>query len=208
MRFSLIPRDEHFFDLLEEHAKRVHQSVQVFQEMLHDWSPQHPSIQKIRDLEHEGDMTAHEILSRLNRTFVTPIDREDIHLLTKQIDDVLDILLKVAVRLQLFTIEKITPELASLTKLLEEASGVVVKAISSIRHLDRPQRILDYCIEINQIEDSADQFSDEAILRLFSDNKETLEVIKWKEIYDTMEMAIDTCEDIANTIQGVVIKYG
>ncbi len=208
MRFSLVPRDEHFFDLLDEHAQRMVQSAKTFQEMISQWSLQHPSIQKIKDLEREGDMTTHEILHRLNRTFVTPIDREDIHLLAKQLDDVLDIILKLTSRLQLFSIERVSPELLNLSEMLVTSTEVVTKAISSIRYLDRPQRIIDYCIEINQIEEIADHASDAAIMHLFNDRKETLEVLKWKEIYDTIEMAIDTCEDIANTIQGIVVKYG
>lgn len=208
VRFSLIPREERFFDLLDEHAVRILEGVKLFQSMLLDWSLDHISITRLKNLEHEADMTTHEIINMLNRTFVTPIDREDIHLLAKQLDDVLDITFKVAVRLQLFRVRKITAELISLTEVLKEAAEVVVKAIESIRHLDRPQRVLDYCIDINRLENQGDLLSEQAILNLFQNPTEPLEVIKWKELYDSIEDGIDKCEDIANTLEGVVVKYG
>lgn len=207
MRFSLIPRDEKFFDLLSEHIKGVQVGISLFRTIVEQWPVNGSEIAKLKDSERECDMTAHEILDKLNRTFVTPIDREDIHTLAKQIDDVIDLAYKVVLRMNVFGIKKNTPDLIDLVKILEEAVGIVVKAVDSIHDLKRPQRVLDYCIEINRFENMGDRVSERALLNLFSQEKDPLEVIKWKEIYDIVEDAIDTCEDIANTIESIVVKY-
>ncbi len=208
MPFSLIPREEKFFDLLDEHAKGVKKGVELFLEICNSWAPHHPGINQLKDLEHESDMTTHEIMNKLNKSFITPIDREDIHILAKQLDDVIDFSEKIVVRMELFGIEKSTPELCELAQVFNEAMGIVVKAVSSIRNLKRPQRILDYCIEINRLENHGDRLADNAIQNLFKNHTDPIEVIKWKEIYDILEDCIDKCEDIANTIEATVVKYG
>jgi uncharacterized protein Yka (UPF0111/DUF47 family) len=145
----------------------------------------------------------------LNRTFVTPIDREDIHGLAKDLDDVVDIIHAVSERMRLFQIESSTTVLVELAEILEEAIQNVSKAVISIREINRPRRILDLCIEINRLENRGDRTYERAISDLF--NKSTtdvLNVIKWKEIYDAAEQGIDKCEDIANTIEGIVVKHG
>lgn len=208
MPFSFIPREEKFFDLLEEHAKGVQKGAVLFLEICNSWKRNHSGVAQMKELEHECDMTTHEILDKLNRTFITPIDREDIHILAKQLDDVIDTAHKIIVRMDLFGIEKSTPELCELATIFNESVSVVVKAVSSIRNLKRPQRILDYCIEINRLENTGDRLSEKAILNLFQSETNPLEVIKWKEIYDLVEEVIDMCEDIANTIEATVVKYG
>jgi predicted phosphate transport protein (TIGR00153 family) len=208
MPFSLIPREEKFFDLLEEHAKGVEKGVALFREICHSWSPHHPGISGMKQLEHECDINTHEILDKLNRTFITPLDREDIHSLAKKLDDIIDNADKIATRMELFGIEKTTQELCELANVFHEAVIVVVKAVASIRDLKRPQRILDYCVEINRLEGSGDRIAEKAILNLFQKETNALEVIKWKEIYDLIEESIDMCEDVANIIEATVVKYG
>ena len=208
MRFSLVPRDEKFFDLLDEHAQGVYKGTTLFNEIVRTWTPSHSSIHTLKDIEHECDITTHEIMDKLNRSFVTPIDREDIHQLAKQLDDVIDLANRTVVHMELFGIQQATTELCELAGILHEASEVVMKGVASIRHLDRPQRILDYCVEINRLENAGDRASEKAISNLFRDGADALNVIKWKELYDTVENGIDTCEDIANTLESIVVKYG
>ena len=208
MAFSLIPRDEKFFDLFDQQARSIQEAAKQFVDLVQDWNDKHPGIARLRDLEHECDITTHEIMDKLNRTFVTPIDREDIHALAKELDDVVDIIQAVSERMLLFNITKTTDELAELAKTLEEAVSNVSKALTSIRELNRPRRILDYCIEINRLENRGDRTSEKAIGALFHNNLDPMEVIKWKEIYDATESAIDKCEDIANIIEGIVVKHG
>jgi len=208
MRFSFIPREEKFFDLLEEHAKGVRVGTSLFLDIVTSWQPADPRLSRMKELEHESDITTHEIMDKLNRTFITPIDREDIHTLAKQLDDVIDIANRVVHRMDLFGIKETTQELCDLAAIMHEASGVVEKAIESIRHLNRPQRVLDYCVEINRLENSGDRFAEKAISKLFHNETNPLEVIKWKELYDSVEDGIDKCEDIANTLESIVVKYG
>jgi predicted phosphate transport protein (TIGR00153 family) len=206
MAFSLIPKEEKFFDLFDQMARSLQQAGSLFMELATNWDPKSPAVQKLRDLEHECDITTHEIMDKLNRTFVTPIDREDIHGLAKELDDVVDIIQAISERLILFRITTVREDLVELAKVLEEAIANVSKAITSIRELNRPRRILDYCIEINRLENRGDRTFEQAIAKLFDNAKEPLEIIKWKEIYETTESAIDKCEDLANTIEGIVVK--
>jgi uncharacterized protein len=208
MPFSLIPREEKFYDLFEQQVKSIEEAAGVFLDLVKNWSDKHPGIARLRDLEHECDITTHEIMDKLNRTFVTPIDREDIHQLAKELDDVVDIIQAVSERLLLYNITKTTDELVELAKTLEEAVINVSKAVTAIRQLDRPRRILDYCIEINRLENRGDRTSERAIGNLFDTSKDPMEVLKWKEIYDSTEEGIDKCEDIANIIEGIVVKHG
>ena len=206
MAFSLIPREEKFFDLFDQMAKSLREAASHFKELSMNWDPNSPTIQKLRDLEHECDITTHEIMDKLNRTFVTPIDREDIHTLATELDDVVDIIQAISERMILFRISSVREDLIELAKVLEEAIANVSKAITSIRELNRPRRILDYCIEINRLENRGDRTFEQAIAKLFDHANEPLEIIKWKEIYDATESAIDKCEDLANTIEGIVVK--
>jgi uncharacterized protein len=206
MAFSLIPREEKFFDLFDQMAKSLREAAAHFKELSINWDPNSPTVQKLRDLEHECDITTHEIMDKLNRTFVTPIDREDIHTLATELDDVVDIIQAISERMILFRIREVREDLIELAKVLEEAIANVSKAITSIRELNRPRRILDYCIEINRLENRGDRTFEQAIAKLFDNANEPLEIIKWKEIYDATESAIDKCEDLANTIEGIVVK--
>jgi uncharacterized protein len=206
MGFSLIPREEKFFDLFDQMAKALQDGAALFTNLCMNWDPNSPAIQKLRDLEHECDITTHEIMDKLNRTFVTPIDREDIHELAKELDDVIDIIQAISERMLLFRIDRVREDLIELAKILEEAIANVTKAITSIRELNRPRRILDYCIEINRLENRADRTFEQAIAKLFNNDNEPIDIIKWKEIYDATESATDKCEDLANTIEGIVVK--
>jgi len=208
MAFSLIPKEEKFWDLFEQQAKSIEEAAHVFLDLAREWHDKHPGIARLRDLEHECDITTHEIMDKLNRTFVTPIDREDIHQLAKELDDVVDIIQAVSERMLLYNIAKTTDDLIELARTLEEAVVTVSKAVTAIRELNRPRRILDYCIEINRLENRGDRTSERAIGNLFDTNKDPMEVLKWKEIYDSTEGAIDKCEDIANIIEGIVVKHG
>jgi predicted phosphate transport protein (TIGR00153 family) len=208
MAFSLIPREEKFFDLFEQQVKSCHEAASLFKTLVSNWSMDHEALPKLRDIEHECDITTHEIMDKLNRTFVTPLDREDIHQLAHDLDDVVDIIQAVSERMQLFRIEKTSDDLIEMAKILEEAVANLMKAVGSIRNLNRPRRILDYCIEINRLENRGDRTQERAIGNLFNNVLDPVEIIKWKEIYDSTEAAIDKCEDVANTIEGIIVKHG
>jgi len=204
--FTLIPREEKFFDILEEAAENVQKGTVAFLDLVSHWSPTSDKIKYIRDLEHEGDRMTHEIIDRLNRTFITPIDREDIHTLATEIDDVIDIIQSTMDRMQLYRIDKCSPILVQMVEVLTRASEAIVKAVKSLRDLKHSRRTLDFCIEINRLENEGDAILKTALGDLFSDHKDVLEIIKWKEIYEAAEYATDKCEDIANVIEGIVVK--
>ena len=206
MAFSLIPKEEKFFDLLDEASVNAQKAAAAFRELVTHWSPTSPQFEHIRDLEHEGDRMTHEVIDKLNRTFITPIDREDILSLVSEIDDVVDIIQATTDRMELYNIKESTPFLAKMADVLVKSTEAVGKAVRSLRDLSHSRRTLDFCIEANRLENEGDAILKDALRELFSDHKDVLEIMKWKEIYEAAEFATDKCEDIANVIEGIVVK--
>ncbi len=206
MKFNLIPRDEKFFDMFERAFVNAIEMGTVFNNMLKDYTQVEEKVAKIDDLEHEGDIITHEIFDKLNRTFITPIDREDIHSLASEIDDVLDFIKAASDRLLLYKIKKPTTEVIRLSETLLKTILETSKAVKSLKEMKNSKRIQEYCIEVNSLENEGDTILKNAIAKLFDDNTNALEVIKWKEIYENLESAIDMCESIANTIIAIIAK--
>jgi hypothetical protein len=206
MAFSLIPKDEKFFDILEEASDNVCVAAKTFHELVEHWSETSDQIQQIRDLEHEGDRMTHEIIDRLNRTFITPIDREDIHALASGLDDVVDLIQATTDRMQLFRIQTPSPLHAAMAEVLLHATVVIGKAVKSLRELSHSRRTLDFCIEVNRLENEGDAIFKKALGDLFANHADVLEIIKWKEILEATEHATDKCENIANIIEGIIVK--
>jgi uncharacterized protein len=204
--FSFIPKDEKFFDLLEESSDNMVKAAQAFRELVNQWSPTSPQFQLIRDLEHEGDRMTHEMMDKLNRTFITPLDREDILALASEIDDVVDVIQATTDRMQLFRIQTSSVHLVKMADVIVNATIVAGKAVKSLRDMKHTRRTLDFCIEANRLENEGDALLKEALGELFTNPKDVLEVIKWKEIYEATEFATDKCEDIANVIEGIIVK--
>jgi len=208
MAFSLIPREEKFFDLLEEAALNAHKTAITFKGLTADWQVNSPKVREIRDLEHEGDSITHEIFDKLNRTFVTPLDREDINALASELDEVVDLINSTTSRLNLYKIEVIEKELLEQSDILEQAAASLLKAVKSLRNIKNSRRVLDYCIEVDRLENEGDRVTELALSRLFLNHKEPVEIIKWKEIFEIVEMAIDKCEDASNAIESIIVKHG
>lgn len=208
MKFSLLPREKIFYELLEKLVVKAEAAVKLFKVLIESWDSSHTNIQVIKDLEHECDQIVHEIMVKLNKTFVTPIDREDIHLLAKKIDDLVDIVQALSKRMVLFQIQGVTDDLKEMTVILEKSAAIVVIAIQKIRDLKDPREIFELCIQINTLEHEGDRVFEKALGKLFQNAADPLDVIKWKEIYDFLELAIDKCEDISDIIWGIVVKYG
>jgi len=192
--------------MFERASSNLYEAGKAFKNLLEDFTDIEHKVKHIKDIEHEGDIITHEIFDKLNRTFITPIDREDIHKITSEVDDVLDFILATADRLQLYKIKKPTPEALKLTEVLISSIEIVGKAIYSLKDLKRSRRTLDYCVELNRLENEGDMVHKAAIAELFSDGKDAVEIIKWNDIYDHLESAIDTCEDVADTVEGIVVK--
>ena len=206
MAFSLIPKEEKFFELFEAQAAHNVAAAKVFREMANKWSRETAAFDRLRDIEHEADMTCHEIYDKLNRTFVTPFDREDIRDLASELDTVVDLIESVGQRMYLYQIDKSTDDLVRLTDILWQCTETVRKAIAELQTPAKSRRVMDYCIEVNRLENAGDQALGVAIGKLFSGKPDPLEVMKWKEIYETIEEAIDKCEDIAHTLETILVK--
>src|SRR3984885_10221138 len=200
---KLLPRDETFFTLFIRQAENVHEAAQALVDMLEHYDNPAEGADRVEAFEHEGDAITHSIIRRLNQTFITPFDREDIHELSTKIDDVLDLLDAAATRLVMYHVKTILPGVPELARTVLEATKEMVAAI---RVLEKQDHILDKCIEINRLENQADRQSRQLIAELFEREKEPLEIIKWKEIIEILEFATDKSEDVANVIETVTLK--
>jgi len=204
MRF--LPRDDKFYDFFEKCAQQAVQGALQLEQLLRNFNDVQVKAKQIKDIEHEGDLITHDTIENLNRTFITPFDREDIHDLITTLDDVLDYIEACAERLFLFKIEKTTEESILICGVLVKSVKQLEQAVSQLRRLKDADSILRHCAEINRLENEGDYLNRAAVAKLFEPNSDPLEVIKWKEIYETMENAIDRCEDVANVLEGIALK--
>lgn len=207
MKLRFFPREERFFELFEEQARNIVKAAGLLVSLVGEPTRSADLRDEIEEVEHEGDITTHEIADRLNRTFVTPFDHEDIHALAGRLDDVLDNIEATADRMFLYEAGPAGPEMVSLAEVLAEAAKALEKAIEGMKDVGRnARRILDYCIEIHRLENIGDEESRLALAKLFK-GSDALHALKWKEIYDHVEEAIDKCEDVASIVEGIVVKH-
>ncbi|MEB3283742.1 MAG: DUF47 family protein [Candidatus Sericytochromatia bacterium] len=204
--FRLIPREESFFDLLEASARNVLAGSRLLRDLVEDYRDVPGRFQKLTDAEHVGDKVTHQILEKLNKTFVTPLDREDIHALTIDLDNIIDSTELVADRLLLYHIDSPTDLLITKVRLLERCCEQIDQAVPLLRSPRRHRDILPHVVEINRLENEADKLNRVALSALFDSPRDVLHVIKWKEVYDTIESAIDMTEDVAGRLHGIVLK--
>jgi predicted phosphate transport protein (TIGR00153 family) len=206
MKLRFIPREERFFDLFEEAARNAVKGAELLADLMANYSNTAELRQQIEEVEHEGDIITHEIADRLNRTFVTPFDHEDIHALAGRMDDILDNIEATADRMHLYEAGEPSADMADLVNVLAETTRVLEKAITGLRDMKNARRILDYCIEIHRLENVGDEQSRNALANLFK-TADAMRALKWKEIYDHVENAIDKCEDVAMILEGIVVKH-
>lgn len=202
----LFPREETFLPQFARGAEVILEAARLLDALAASPVLDDERAVRIKQLEHQGDQIAHETFDLLNRTWITPIDREDIHVLVRNLDDVLDYIDAAAARIVLYRIATTTPELKKITSIIVQSAEAIQKAMALLSDLKHSRQILDACVEINRLENEADTVSQLAIGRLFNDSKDPIEVMKWKEIYDFVEGATDRCEDVANTLEAIVIK--
>jgi len=205
-RFHLLPREEKFFDLFEESAHNLVRAAGLLAELLQNWEDVEEKVRQITELEHHGDNITHRIIAQLHGTFITPIDREDIAQLANRMDDVMDFIEAAAMRMMLYGIDKPAERAKEVAEILIKVTSEVSEAIPHLRHRRELSRMQEHCIEINRLENEADAVRRSALAELFHDRVELAEVIKWREIYEHMENAVDRCEDIADILEGVMIK--
>src|SRR5881628_518146 len=201
----LLPREEEFFDLFVAVADRNKEAAQHLRELF-DAPPERrtPHIEAIKRLEHEADQVTHEVVNRLDRTFITPLDREDIHQLASDLDDVMDAMDGTARRSQIFRLGLAPQGVKQLTEVIERMVTVLGEGVGRLKKGDDVMR---YCIEAKQLEEEGDAIYHESLGQLFEKERDALEVIKWKEIYDTLEMTLDQGEDVANVLESITLKH-
>lgn len=202
----LIPKEEKFFELLQNAADNALKATGEFRLLINEWSPTSQRFKNVRQIETEGDMITHEVIDRLNRTFITPIDREDIHRLAGEIDDVCDILQALTDRMQLYDLDSTPDTLKKMANLLEDSARNMAGAIRDMASFRKNSRVTDYCIEIKRIENEADELLKHALADMFRSGKDALWVLKWKEVYEMTEYAHDKVAHIANTVEGILVK--
>ena len=205
----LMPREEGFFDFFEQHADVLMRGTAAFAKLFEPGADIAGTCTRVRELEHEADSITHRCVEALHKTFITPIDRDDIHRLITKLDDVMDFIEAAAERISLYEITEMNPDAKDLADVLVRAAKDVQIACKGLRNLKDARSILTKCIEINRLENEADEILRRGVARLFKDHKDDpIHVIKWKEILDNLEIATDRCEDVANTIEGVVLEHG
>lgn len=204
MRF--VPKDEKFFDLFEEQADNVVEGAKALVDLLTKYENVEQKTLNISRIEHEGDEIAHSIIEKLNKTFITPMDREDIHELTSALDDIIDFIDATVERMALYKCGAPTQDAIHLANLILRCSEEVSEAVTELSNFRKSGHIKNHWIEIHRLENEGDSASRAAIARLFDIETNAIEIIKWKEIYEHLETAIDKCEDAANIIEAAVLK--
>jgi hypothetical protein len=202
--FRLIPREERFFDDFVSLAEQIRIGATMLEEMLVPERPIWDKADEIKEVEHKCDFLTHEIIQRLHRTFVTPLDREDIHTLARTLDDVIDAIDATAAIVRLYQIERVRPDARELARLVGASTEQMVMALKA---LERRHGVAEPAVEINRLENEADRAHHTALRRLFEEERDPIAIIKWKEILDFLEAATDRCEDVANVLEGVVVKH-
>ena len=205
MAFRLIPKEEKFFEDFVEMAEQINRGAGLLEQMLAPDQPLWDKADEIKEVEHKCDFLTHEIIQRLNKTFVTPIDREDIHELARTLDDVMDAIDNAASLIPLYKIDHIRPGARELTRIIIQQCDEIRVAVEA---LERRKGVLERAIEINRLENEADRIHKNALSQLFDEETNPIAVLKWKEIYDLLEEATDACEDVANLLENVVVKHG
>jgi len=195
--------EKEFFSTFSSLAEKIHSASGVLLEMMKKYERPQESAHRIKDLEHECDQLVHDLVRKLNRTFITPFDREDIHDLATKMDDVMDFIDTTANRMISYNMTAAPPEMAALADVLHRQTGVLKAAVASMRKADH---IIEKCVEIHSLENEGDRVFHEGIARMFSSPTSAIEVIKEKDVLETLETATDKCEDAANVLEGIMLK--
>jgi predicted phosphate transport protein (TIGR00153 family) len=206
MKFRFFPKDEKFFALFREDADNLKVGVEALVDLIDHYEDVEKKFQKIKSIEHQGDIITHDIITKLRETFITPLEREDIHELASGLDDVLDCVEGVASRLFNFKVQRPTPEMKQLVDIINQSVSQIHEAII---HLEKMGHVHSFCMEVNNLEYQADLIGQKAVADLFEKTErveDLKELIKLKEIYGRLEVAADRCEDVANVIEGISVK--
>ena len=204
MAFRLIPREEKFYGDFSALAEQIRIGARLLEAMLAPDKPIWDKADEIKEIEHKCDHLTHEVIQRLNRTFVTPLDREDIFTLARSLDDVMDAIDASAAIVRLYHIDSVRPGARELAHIILDSAEQIVRAVKALEYR---KGVAECAVEINRLENEADRAHQAAVQSLFQEERDAIVIIKWKEILDFLEEATDRCEDVANVLEGVVVKH-
>lgn len=206
MGFNLLPKEYEFFDMFDELASLCIAASKQFQEDMNKQIFSEEDVKKIKEIERTADSVVFNIVEKLNKTFITPIDREDIHSLAHELDSVIDYILKIANHMKVYKITEINPRFREEVKLIDRSVEALVKAVNGLRNMKDTKKILRYCNDVNLIEDEGDQLKNEIMAILFSKETDAIYIMKWKDIFQTSEKVLDQCDDVAKIVETILVK--
>jgi predicted phosphate transport protein (TIGR00153 family) len=202
--FNFLPKEVRFYDYFEQQSQNILKAAALLDDLARNFSDARAKTHLIKEVEHAGDLITHEIVRKLNTTFITPLDREDIHSLATRLDDVLDYIEAAAERLVVYRIKEPTSACRAFAEVIVKTAEAMDRAIRCLRNMD--PGFHEHAVEVNRLENTADNLLRDSLAALFEEQGDPIEVIKWKEIYETMEIVTDRCEDVANVIEGIILK--
>lgn len=202
----IFPKEIDFFEIFDRAASNIKKAAELLVALTENFDNLAQRAKEIYEVEQDGDMLTHDIMRKLNKTFVTPIDREDLHALASRLDDILDLIWAAVDRIAVFKLTETTKEAIAMAQNLLMTAEVIQKAIKKLKEKNY-SHVQEYCIEINRLENRMDRDFRDALGNLFDNIKDPILIIKWKEVYEHLEDASDRCEDVANIIEGIVLKH-
>jgi uncharacterized protein len=203
----LFPKDENFFEYFEELANKIEEGGNFFLEMTKSRDYSEAKVSRLKELEHEADVITHNTYEKMHKTFLTPIDREDIYALVNKMDSIMDVIEATGIRIYMYKVKKPDDEIIKQAQILNDAIKKIKEIIHGLRNMKNSKMILDGCVEINTLENAGDVVLRTIITELFVKEKDAIELLKWKEIFERIEEAIDVCEDVSNIVEGIVLKH-
>jgi uncharacterized protein len=206
MGFSLLPKETNLFILFDKQAQFAVNAAILFADLTRKGTFDTDTVQKMRVIEHQADEICHEIIEKLNKTFITPFDREDIHMLATELDSVTDMIYTIANRMKVYKIVEIDADLVDFSSVIEKSVRALACAINGLSDSKHPQATLDACIEVNRLENIGDNMRDAILAKLFETVNDPIFLMKWKEIYQFAETVLDICEDVAHVVESIIVK--
>jgi uncharacterized protein len=206
LAFKFFPKSFNFFDLFEKQVGYAVDAACLFRDIVARGYISDDAMSKMVTIEHQADDVAHAIIDQLNKTFITPFDREDIHALTKQLDDIVDMVNNILNRLRVYDLNTVDNNLVEFSVVIEQSVRAVARAVGGLRHIKNSQAVFEACVEINRLENVGDTMRDRVLSDLFATAKDPIMVIKWKDIYQDAETVLDVCEDVAHVVDSIMVK--
>jgi predicted phosphate transport protein (TIGR00153 family) len=204
VKLSLVPKEREFFRDFSEMAANLEKAAQILVELMDHYDEARSRAREILEHEHVGDKIVHDVVQRLNRTFVTPLEREDIYDLASTMDEILDSIEATADSMIIYKITEVQPQAKEMAVVISKATSVLRTCVDQLEK--RPKNISDYWIEVNRLENDGDRLYRDAVAELFDDDMKCTDIIKWKDVYATLEKAVDDCEHVANILESIVLK--